>query len=609
MRKLRLPILLMSTTIVLLALFEGYWLTKLYQDEHANLKKEVDVNFRDVMYKLQRKRFETDTSLISNGFIATTNNTSLQNNKTINSKNPKKNATIVYRTFSAGDELSHVNPEMIESISVNSGYSFRGIPPPGLIEVMMKQKATGHDSGRIMIRMDSSISGEPSVKQPHNKIASSFTFRFSGKDSAAIFIQNDSLINNKLVQLLAFDSAGKKTRNWVVNKGQSQKSTPIPLLDNVVIKMQARNQEAMQSPIVRLLSGNKTINDSIPVSEVDSAFKMELKKSNKSLPFTILFNKYSTGSLRKSDFEKDSTKQFITSKVFVGYSMPYSYQANFSNANTFVIKKMSTQIGGSILLLILVIFSFVTVYRNLIAQQRLTIIKNDFISNITHELKTPIATVNVAIEALRNFGGLDNPQRTKEYLDISASELQRLSLLVDKVLKLSMFENHQIVLQKESFNLLQLIQEVMLSMKLQLEKEKAIAKVESIGENFMIDADKLHITSVIYNLLDNALKYTKENPTISVKLIRQSEYFELHVSDNGIGIPEAYKSKIFDQFFRVPSGDRHNTKGYGLGLSYVNHIIQRHDGMIEVETELGKGSTFIVKIPFAEKNSIRFKNL
>lgn len=167
-----------------------------------------------------------------------------------------------------------------------------------------------------------------------------------------------------------------------------------------------------------------------------------------------------------------------------------------------------------------------------------------------------------------------------------------------------MFENHEISLQKESFDLQKLVEEVMLSMKLQFDKQKAITHLKTTGQNFMMDADKLHITSVIYNLLDNALKYSKENPHITVRLIRHTAYFELQVNDNGIGIPDAYKTKIFEQFFRVPSGNRHNTKGYGLGLSYVNHIIQQHQGVIEVESELGKGSTFIVKMPFAETSGL-----
>jgi len=249
---------------------------------------------------------------------------------------------------------------------------------------------------------------------------------------------------------------------------------------------------------------------------------------------------------------------------------------------------------------------FIFLYRNLAQQRRLAEMKNDFISNITHELKTPIATVSVAVEALRNFGGLQKPERTKEYLDISAGELQRLGLLVDKVLKLSMFEKDEISLQKESFDLLDLITEVMTSMKLQFENQHAVTSLASSGDNFVIDADRVHITSVIYNLLDNALKYTKADPRIDVELIRKDEYFELRVKDNGIGISAENQRKVFDQFFRVPTGDRHNVKGYGLGLSYINHIVKQHHGLIEVESAPGKGSTFIVKLPFAEKAVIHF---
>ena len=225
--------------------------------------------------------------------------------------------------------------------------------------------------------------------------------------------------------------------------------------------------------------------------------------------------------------------------------------------------------------------------------------KNDFISNITHELKTPIATVNVAIEALRNFDALQSPERTKEYLDISAAELQRLSLLVDKVLKLSMFENKEIELQKQNFDLKQLIEEVMYSMRLQFEKQGAQINFKSMGPDFMILADRLHITSVIYNLFDNALKYSKSNPTINIELASLQNEMIFSVADSGIGIAPDYASKIFDKFFRVPSGDHHNIKGYGLGLSYAAEVVRKHQGTIHLETELGKGSRFTVKLPKA----------
>jgi two-component system phosphate regulon sensor histidine kinase PhoR len=201
---------------------------------------------------------------------------------------------------------------------------------------------------------------------------------------------------------------------------------------------------------------------------------------------------------------------------------------------------------------------------------------------------------------MKNFDVLGNPQRTQEYLSISANELQRLSLLVDKVLRLSMFEKKEIQFKRESFDIAELAAEVMDSMKLQFEKQLAKVSLERAGSNFHIEADKRHIASVIYNLLDNALKYSKEDPAIKVHIIDRERFLELRVTDNGIGIAGEYRDKIFEQFFRVPSGDRHNIKGYGLGLSYVNHIVKSHMGFIELETEPGKGSTFIVKLPFAE---------
>jgi two-component system phosphate regulon sensor histidine kinase PhoR len=142
-------------------------------------------------------------------------------------------------------------------------------------------------------------------------------------------------------------------------------------------------------------------------------------------------------------------------------------------------------------------------------------------------------------------------------------------------------------------------------MKLQFEKHNATVSVKTEGNNFMIEADRLHITSVLYNLLDNALKYSSEVPVIEVKLSElPRDIIELNVTDNGIGIPKEFQRKIFDKFFRVPMGDRHNIKGYGLGLSYVSEIVRRHMGYIKVESEPGKGTTFTVKLPRKEADVI-----
>ena len=229
-------------------------------------------------------------------------------------------------------------------------------------------------------------------------------------------------------------------------------------------------------------------------------------------------------------------------------------------------------------------------------QHRLAALKNEFISNITHELKTPIATVGVAIEALKNFNAADNPQRTKEYLDISHNELQRLSLLVDKVLKLSMFEKQEVELKYETLNLKAVIDEVTDSLKLQFEKHQASVIVNQAG-NVMLQGDKLHLLSVVFNLLDNALKYSKEKPVIKIDLQEKDDTILLTITDNGIGIPKGYKDKVFGKFFRIPHGDTHNAKGYGLGLSYVAQVIQKHKGTIVVESQPGIGTTFTITLP------------
>ena len=153
----------------------------------------------------------------------------------------------------------------------------------------------------------------------------------------------------------------------------------------------------------------------------------------------------------------------------------------------------------------------------------------------------------------------------------------------------------------------ELINEVLNIMKLQFEKYYASVNVKTEGDNFTIEADRLHITSVLYNLFDNALKYSRENPVIEIQLSAlPRDIIELKVSDNGIGIAREYKRKIFDKFFRVPMGDHHNTKGYGLGLSYVSEIVHRHMGFIVVDSELDKGTTFTIKLPRKEADVIYF---
>ena len=323
----------------------------------------------------------------------------------------------------------------------------------------------------------------------------------------------------------------------------------------------------------------------IRITEIDSAYSLALQKQKLAIPFSIVI--------------KDSSEHTDGSgfnAVTIGLAHPVTYKLELGNVFPYLIKRITQPILFSILLLGITILSFVLLYKNLLKQQRLAALKNEFISNVTHELKTPIATVGVAIEALKNFNAIHNPEKTKEYLDISSNELHRLNLLVDKVLKLSMFEKQEMELKKEPVNLEEVILEVTDSLKLQFEKHRAKLSVTHSGDT-VLQGDRLHLLSVVYNLLDNALKYSKGDPAIEVDIKGDDKLVVLTVTDNGIGIAPEYKSKIFEKFFRIPHGDTHNAKGYGLGLSYVAQVIKKHNGTIIVESQPETGTVFTISIP------------
>lgn len=330
-----------------------------------------------------------------------------------------------------------------------------------------------------------------------------------------------------------------------------------------------------------------SIQDSVRVSEIQKAYVKRLEEQNISVPFSI------------SRFASKENDAPAFNQVTLGFAQPITYKLTLGNVTPYLINRISVPIIFTLFLVGFTLLSFILLYRNMIRQRRLADIKNEFISNITHELKTPIATVSVAIEALRSFNATMDPARSKEYLDISANELQRLSLLVDKVLKLSMFEKKEVDLVYEKLDMKALVEEVTSSMRLQFEKKNAEVKVDTVGDT-TLEGDRIHLVSVLFNMLDNALKYSNENPRINIRINGSPEKLQLIVQDQGVGISSEYHHKVFEKFFRVPSGNLHNTKGYGLGLSYVAHVVNKHHGNIKVESDLEKGSRFIINLPRKE---------
>lgn len=353
-------------------------------------------------------------------------------------------------------------------------------------------------------------------------------------------------------------------------------------------------------------------NDSLSIDSIQRVFERQLVKTGVQLPVKITrrgslppFPPGGHGPIRMRrmadpDTETDRDHNYFGSELrtfWVRIDPFFGYAATLSNVRPYLLQEIMPQLLFSGILTLITLGAFIVMYRSIRSQQRLMALKNDFISNMTHELKTPIATVSVALEALKNFKGIDNPRLTSEYLDIAQLELNRLSMLTEKVLTTSLFDERGITMDTAPVAMKEVTSGVLASMKVISEKSGASIAFEKVGEDFELEGSVVHLTNVVYNLVDNALKYSPEKPEIAVLLSDLGNSLSLSVTDKGLGIPAEYQTRIFERFFRMPTGDVHNIKGYGLGLSYVDQVVRQHGGTITVTSSPGKGSTFVVVLP------------
>lgn len=273
-----------------------------------------------------------------------------------------------------------------------------------------------------------------------------------------------------------------------------------------------------------------------------------------------------------------------------------SIEADIAGYRLIILGKMLPQIGFAVLLVLLTAMAFLISHRSLRTQAILNEQRNDFIRNMSHEIKTPVATVKVALEALKKFDRRNDPQVMDEYLEMATSETERLELLINQVMNVS-DQGDAFLMNRVNTDMKELVSEVLSTLKPRLEQEQAIVNTRLPEQNCLLSIDPLHVRGVFINLLDNSLKYCNGHAVINISLILSHESLLLEVADNGKGIPENYRDRIFDKFFRVPSGDVHNIKGYGLGLSYAKSVMQHHNGSISYRAAVPEGSVFTLTFP------------
>lgn len=269
----------------------------------------------------------------------------------------------------------------------------------------------------------------------------------------------------------------------------------------------------------------------------------------------------------------------------------------FPKRNAFILREMLGTIGFSLALMLIIVITIVFMFRTILAQKRLSDLKNDFVNNMTHEFKTPISTISLACEAMSDSQMMGTAvEKASPYVKMIGEENKRLSLLVESILQSNVLEKGKINLQEETIPLNELVYDITQNVQLRVNSLGGTLKTNISQEMMEVSADKMHLSNCINNLIDNAIKYSAEAPAIAVTVKKEKNSIRIEVKDNGIGIKKEHIDKIFDKLFRVPTGNVHNVKGFGLGLSYVKSIAEMHKWNLTVKSIYGEGSTFGIEI-------------
>jgi two-component system, OmpR family, phosphate regulon sensor histidine kinase PhoR len=340
------------------------------------------------------------------------------------------------------------------------------------------------------------------------------------------------------------------------------------------------------------------VNGDIDASLLEFLLKSEFEKRNIKVDFEYGIYDCSSEKMKYGDYVPLQTaKEKVTNKKLPSWNhYAYHFGVQFPNREAHLINQMGIWSFSSFVLLIVIVFFSYTLFV-ILKQKRLSEIQKDFINNMTHEFKTPISTIAVSTEVLKDPNIVHQPERLMNYTAIIEKENTRLKQQVERVLQMAQLDKEDIGLKKELVDIHQVIQDAIRNTSIALQEKGGSVKLDAHAVQSSMEADKLHVTNLFHNLIDNAIKYCKVVPDITITTGNIGKNIIIQVKDNGIGIGSENQKRVFQKFYRVPTGNVHDVKGFGLGLSYVRSIIEAHKGTISLESVLGKGSIFRISLP------------
>ena len=326
--------------------------------------------------------------------------------------------------------------------------------------------------------------------------------------------------------------------------------------------------------------------------------------SNLTNSFVIYNNHYVVTTENQREYSYVKSSQYKTKLFPTDINDPGVLYVFFPTKSSVVWGRLWLDLLLSLLFAMIILGSFAYTIRVILQQKKLSEMKNDFINNMTHEFKTPIATISLASDSITNPSVIGNPDKIKRFADIIRQENKRMHGQVEKVLQMALVERGRIKLNFSNVNIHHVIDQAVSNMSLQVERREGSVMAQLNAEKCDVEGDLNHISNVINNLLDNANKYSPEKPEITVSTRNISNGIEVTVADKGIGMSKEAKKRIFEKFYRVHTGNLHDVKGFGLGLAYVKAMLTAHKGSVDVKSELGKGSSFILFFPFKVEHQV-----
>ncbi|WP_420148248.1 sensor histidine kinase [Spirosoma sp.] len=385
----------------------------------------------------------------------------------------------------------------------------------------------------------------------------------------------------------------------------------------------AEEQSHMIKDVLKgLLLSDRPIEDRVNRLALDTLLRQALTERGINIPFAYAVRTrqrpqflFTSLSVDAQQFDANGYKAALfPNNLLETGNYVYVY---FPTQQQFILDRLGFTFGASVVLILVILACFYIAISTIVKQKKLADIKNDFINNMTHEFKTPISTISLAVEMAQEQlqsdvmvtdrkplpDSITRPDlRLSRYMGIIRDETRRLGSHVEKVLQMALLDRGEIKLNFSSVNVHDVIEKVLNNLGLQIEQRGGEVDLNFDADREVVEADELHLTNIVYNLLDNALKYSPESPHITLTTRSLPEGVSIMVADEGVGMTKDQTSRIFEKFYRVPTGNRHDVKGFGLGLSYVKKMIDEHHGQIQVESQPGKGSSFEVILPYKQES-------